>query len=167
MIAARRRLAGTEGPSAEQVDAVLGASRALVGIAAASIAQVDDAVTAPQWRVLVMVDSRGPLNLSAVAAGLGVSSSNASRICDRLIRAGLLDRQASTDDRRNIKLNLTAAGRRLVTKVIRHRRRAITRVLGGMDPDDREVLARAFNRFAAAAGEPANHAAAIIWPVGR
>jgi DNA-binding MarR family transcriptional regulator len=135
-----------------------------VGIAAASIAQVDDGVTVPQWRVLVMVDSRGPLNLSAVAAGLGVSLSNASRICDRLIRAGLLDRQASADDRRNITLNLTGAGRRLVTKVIRHRRRAITRVLGGMDRDEREELARAFERFAAAAGESADDVAAIIWP---
>ena len=114
MTAAQRREADTEAPSTDQVDAVSRASRALVGIAAASIASVDDDVTVPQWRVLVMVDTRGPLNLAAVAAGLDVNPSNASRICDRLIKAGWLDRQESPTDRRNITLSShrrrTAAG---------------------------------------------------------
>ena len=162
----QRRPADTEGPSADQIDAVLRASRALVGIAAESIAAVDDNVTVPQWRVLVMVDTRGPLNLAAVAAGLDVNPSNASRICDRLIKAGLLDRRESPIDRRNITLTLTAAGRRLVTKVVRHRRRAITRALRDMTPGDRDLLAAAFDRFAAAAGEPAYDAVSLIWPGG-
>src|SRR5262249_52051973 len=137
------------------------------GIAAASIAEVDDSVTVPQLRVLVMVDTRGPLNLAAVAAGLDVNPSNASRICDRLIRAGLLDRQESPDDRRNITLRLTDAGRGLVNKVTRHRRTAITRVLRGMDPGDRERLKTALDRFATAAGEPAPDDATMIWPGAR
>ena len=66
----RRRRVAAGGPSADQIDAVLRASRALVGIAAASMAAVDDDVTLPQLRVLVMVDTKGPLNLAAVAAGL-------------------------------------------------------------------------------------------------
>ena len=166
MSTAQRRRADAEAPSTDQVDAVLRASRALVGIAAASIAAVDDNVTVPQWRVLVMVDTRGPLNLAAVAAGLDVNPSNASRICDRLIKAGLLDRQESRTDRRNITLSLTAAGRRLVTKVVRHRRRASTQVLRRMAPHDRELLATAFDRFADAAGEPNYDAVALIWPGG-
>jgi DNA-binding MarR family transcriptional regulator len=156
-----------EGPSADQIDAVMRASRALVGIAAAAVAEVDDSVTVPQLRVLVMVDTRGPLNLAGVAAGLGVNPSNASRICERLIRAGLLDRQESPDDRRNITLSLTAAGRRLVNKVTRHRRTAITRVLRGMDPEDRELLKTALDRFATAAGEPTTDDATMIWPGAR
>ena len=164
----RRRPVAAEGPSADQIDAVLRASRALVGIAAASIAEVDDSVTVPQLRALVMVDTKGPLNLAAVAAGLDVNPSNASRICDRLIRAGLLDRQESPDDRRNITLSLTDAGRRLVNKVIKHRRTAITRVLRDMDPDDRELLTTVLDRFATAAGEPlADDAVTLIWPGGR
>jgi DNA-binding MarR family transcriptional regulator len=111
MTTAQRRRADTEEPSPDQVDAVSRASRTLVGIAAESIAAVDDNVTVPQWRVLAVVDTTGPLNLAAVAAGLDVNPSNASRICDRLIRAGLLDRRESKYDRRNITLSLTAAGR--------------------------------------------------------
>jgi DNA-binding MarR family transcriptional regulator len=168
MSAARRPRVENNAPSADQIDAVLRASRAMVGMAAASIASVDDSVTVPQLRVLVMVDTRGSLNLAAVAAGLGVNPSNASRTCDRLTKAGLLDRQESAEDRRNVTLTLTAAGRRLVSKVTRHRRTAIARVLREMAPDDRERLAIAFDRFATAAGEPtAYDAVTPIWPGGR
>lgn len=100
-----------------------------------------------------------------MAAGLGVNPSNASRICDRLIKAGLLNRQEAADDRRNITLTLSAAGRQLVDKVIEHRRTAIIRVLGDMEPEDREALKTALDRFATAAGEPmAADAATMIWP---
>jgi len=168
MNAARRPRVENNAPSADQIDAVLRASRALMGMAAAAIAAVDDSVTVPQLRVLVMVDTRGSLNLAAVAAGLGVNPSNASRTCDRLTKAGLLDRRESPEDRRNVTLTLTAAGRRLVSKVTRHRRTAIARVLREMAPDDRDRLAIAVDRFATAAGEPtAYDAITLIWPGGR
>jgi DNA-binding MarR family transcriptional regulator len=141
-------------PSAGQIDAVLRASRALVGIAAASIADVDEVVTVPQYRVLVMLHTRGPLNLAAVAAGLDVNPSNASRTCDRLSKAGLLDRRESPEDRRNVTLTLTAEGRRLVDKVTKHRRVAIERVLRNMSAAERDRLAKALGAFATAAGEP-------------
>ena len=87
---------------AAQVDAVLWASRALVGIAASSVAEIGDDVTIPQLRILVIVDTWGPLNLVAVARALAVNPSNASRAVDRLIKAGLLDRRESRADRRNL-----------------------------------------------------------------
>src|ERR1700756_5467603 len=93
----RGRRAAAGGPSPDQIDAVLRASRALVGIAAASMGAVDDDVTVAQSRVWGGVEAKVRLTRGAVAAGLGVNPSNASRICDRLIRAGLLDRQDSPD----------------------------------------------------------------------
>ena len=155
-------------PSADQVDAVLRASRALVGIAAASIAEVDDVVSVPQFRVLVMLHTRGPLNLAAVAAGLDVNPSNASRTCDRLMKAGLLDRRESPDDRRHVTLTLTEAGNALVEKVTKHRRAAIERVLRKMPETDRERLAKALNAFATAAGEPVqDDVLSLAWPLPR
>jgi DNA-binding MarR family transcriptional regulator len=166
MSAAARRSADTK-VSPQQVDAVMRASRALVGIAAASIAEVEELVTVPQLRVLVMVATRGPVNLAAVAAGLEVSPSNASRICDRLMKAGFLDRREDQVDRRNITLTLTEAGRGLVNQVSRHRRTAIQRVLRNMEPRDREQLTAAFERFATAAGEPdGDTPSPLIWAQG-
>ena len=144
------------------------ASRAFVGIAAASLAEVDNQVTVPQLRVLVMVSTQGPLNLNAVAAGLDVNPSNASRTCDRLIRAGLLDRRESTADRRNITLTLTPAGKSLVDSVTRRRRTAIRRILSRMHAADRDALATAMDTFAALAGEPPlDDLNSILWPAVR
>jgi hypothetical protein len=66
------------------VDGVLRASRALVAVAARSIAQVDDTVTLPQYRALVALAARGPQNMGALADELGVHASTATRMCDRL-----------------------------------------------------------------------------------
>ena len=49
------------------VDGVLRASRALVAVAARSIASVDDTVTLPQFRTLVALAARGPQNVGALA----------------------------------------------------------------------------------------------------
>ncbi len=156
MTPAQRSRPSSDRPSADQIDAVLRASRALVGIAAASMADADDVVSVPQFRVLVMLYTRGPLNLAAVAAGLDVNPSNASRTCDRLSKAGLLDRRESPDDRRNVTLTLTDAGRRLVDSVTRHRRVAIERVLRKMSAPERDRLAKALSAFATAADEPSD-----------
>jgi DNA-binding MarR family transcriptional regulator len=142
------------GVSNDQVDAVMRASRALVGITAASIAEVDDRVTVPQLRVVMMIATRGAMNLVAVAAGLGVSSPNASRICDRLLKAGMLDRTEDPQDRRHIALTLTSDGEALVEQLIRRRRTAVRKILRGMPAQERDGLETVMNAFADAAGEP-------------
>lgn len=139
----------------DQVESVMRASRALVGITAASIMTVDDVVTVPQLRVMMMIATRGAMNLAAVADALQVNPSNASRLVDRLLRVGLVDRREAPTDRRNIALTLTADGQALVDGVIRHRRNAIRRALRQMTPERRDLLATVLEDFATAAGEPA------------
>ncbi|KAA0101050.1 MarR family transcriptional regulator [Mycolicibacterium sp. P1-18] len=166
MTAAREALsAGAAYPSDDQVDAILRASRALVGIAAASMADVVDTITVPQFRVLVMLSGRGPLNLGAVAENLNVNPSNASRTCDRLVKANLVCRSESDADRRLVLLSLTPGGRRLVGKVTRRRRAAIRRVLLSMGDEDRDAVAAALASFADAAGEvDEGDALGLFWP---
>lgn len=156
----------SEDALAGQVDEVMRASRAIVGMVAASLAGVEELVTVPQLRVLVMVHTRGPLNLGAVAAGLAVNPSNASRTCERLIQAGLLNRRESAVDRRNITLTLTPAGQRLVDKLTQRRREEIERVLRTMTPAERSAVGAAMGAFASAAGEPEDEAQllALMWP---
>ncbi|MFG1930639.1 MarR family transcriptional regulator [Mycobacterium sp. NPDC048908] len=148
--------------STRQVEAVMAASRALVGMAAASVAEVDDIVTVPQLRVLMMIATRGPMNLGSVATALGVSAPNASRICDRVLKAGLLHRSEDPADRRNITLTLTDEGHALIDRVAQHRRAAIKRVLRKMSARDRETLAHVLDVFAEAAGEPLNLDVAVV-----
>lgn len=153
----------TEQISAKQVDAVMLAARVLVAITAQSVAALAEQVTLPQLRVLVMVVSGGPLNLNAVARGLGVHPSNATRACDRLVAAGLLRRSEDAADRRNLVLELTADGHQLVQMVTRHRRGAIEDILGRMSDRRRHELVPVLQAFTQAAGEISRSGA---WALG-
>jgi DNA-binding MarR family transcriptional regulator len=151
-------------PSAEQIDAVLLASRALVAVAAQSVAGVEDRVTLPQLRVLVMIASRGPQNLASVAAGLGVHASNGTRMCDKLVNAGLLHRSDDPTDRRNLVLQLTPSGQQLVQNMTEHRRTAIANILAKMPAQLRRDLVPALLAFAEGAREiRASEAWALGW----
>lgn len=131
----------------------MAATRVLVAVSAQSVAAVDDVVKLPQLRVLVMVASRGGLNLGAVTAGLGVHPSNATRAVERLAVAGLLDRRDDPTDRRSLVLELSVHGRGLVERVMDERRTKIAEILARMPPSRRRALVPVLRSFAAAAGE--------------
>lgn len=145
------------------VDAVMAAARVLVALSAQSVAGVDDVVTLPQLRALVMIASRRVMNLGAVAQGLGVHPSNATRLVDRLVVAGLLDRSDDPTDRRNLVLELTTAGRDLVDQVMDHRRVAIAEILDRMPASRRRALVPVLRSFADAGGEAPDDA---VWSLG-
>jgi DNA-binding MarR family transcriptional regulator len=140
------------------LDAVMRASRVIAGIVAESVAQAGDVITIPQLRALVLVATRSDVNASAVAAALDVHPSNATRLLDRLVQAGLLDRREAATDRRNVELNLTQEGVQLVDSVMEHRRQAFERILTRMRPAARRRLGTALQAFADAAGEPSESA---------
>jgi DNA-binding MarR family transcriptional regulator len=164
-MAARRSVAeqATSTRLAEQVEAVMLASRVLVGISAQSIAAVEDRVSLPQFRALVVIASLQPVNLARLAQAMGVHASNATRACDRLVALGMIDRRDNPSDRRHLNLALTARGQRIVTRVMNHRRRAIDKALRRMPLAERGQLALVLAAFAVAAGEPP---AADLWATG-
>jgi len=154
----------TAGPETDSVlDALLVASRTLVAVSAQSIATALDEVDLVQFRILVVVASRGPCSLGGVAEAVGLHVSTASRTCDRLVAMGLLDRAASPTDRRNLELTLTAAGQGLVGRAMRARRGALEPVLDNLTVRQQRRLAIALRDFAAAAGEPSDRA---LWAMG-
>jgi DNA-binding MarR family transcriptional regulator len=135
----------------DEVEALMQASKVVSAAIAHSLSTTDAKVTLPQLRVLVMVHDGGPLNMSAVAEGLGVNPSNASRTCDRLVKSGLLDRRDAPDDRRNVELTLTPAGRRLVSSMLRQRQAIFRQVVDRMQPAERSHLAHGLAAFSGAA----------------
>ena len=87
--------------------ALLVASRALVGVAARSLAGVDD-VTLPQYRALVVLTRPVSITIGDLATTLDIHRSTATRLCDRLERKGLvvsrLDEPHGARPRRYFKL---------------------------------------------------------------
>lgn len=141
-----------KGTASREVEAVLTAADVLLRVVASSVAEVEDIVNSPQLRVLVRIHSLGPQNLGGVAAELGVHASNATRICDRLVAAGLIARREDPVDRRYVVLELTRKGEELVNTVLEHRRQAIAEVISRMPAGRRPALAAAMEAFADAAG---------------
>jgi DNA-binding MarR family transcriptional regulator len=121
---------------------------------------VQSRVSAPQARALRAIDQHGPLNLNRLADELGVMPSSASRLCDRLVAAGLINRAFSETSRREITLTLRPAGSQLLAALQAARRAEIAAVLGGMSPAGVHALLYGLREFAAA--QPANqHGKAI------
>jgi DNA-binding MarR family transcriptional regulator len=146
-----------------EIDALLAASRILVGISARSIAAVADIVDITQFRVLVILASRGSASLGTVAETAGLHQSTASRLCDRMVTMGLIDRADDPVDRRQLMLTLTRQGRDLVRRVMTRRRAALESVLARMLKPQRAELISALRGFAAAAGEPSD---CDLWAMG-
>jgi DNA-binding MarR family transcriptional regulator len=136
-------------------DALLTASRLLVAISAHSIAQVDDTITVPQFRTLVILSNRGSVNLATLAGLLGVQPSAAGRMVDRLVSIGLIDRLPHPSSRRELLAALTTRGREVVGQVTGYRRAEIARIVEKMPSTERHGLVRALSAFTAAGGEPA------------
>jgi len=69
-------------------------------------------LTPSQSEVLRILGDHAPLTLTGLGALLVCESgTNPSRLVDRLVGAGLVERVVADDDRRHVTLSLTAAGR--------------------------------------------------------
>lgn len=143
-------------PEVEVPDELLGTvielTRVVAAVIASSVATSDPALTLPQWRVLVLA-SDDSCNVSAVADDLGVHISNASRICDRLVKLGLLERRKAEHDRRNVLLSLTKAGEKYVDAAMEHRRLRVAQALACMTERDRYDFGRCATLFVDAAAQ--------------
>lgn len=148
----------------ELVTALLTASRALVGVSAASLATVEHRVTLSQFRTMVVLSQQGGSTVVGLAGRLDVNPSSAQRQVDRLVGAGLVARAENPDDRRELVLSLTDDGQQMVDEVTRRRRKMLASIVQAMPADQYNSLIDGLDSFTQAAGEPAAaDAAALGW----
>jgi DNA-binding MarR family transcriptional regulator len=103
-----------------------------------------------QLRGLRALEIAPGLNLTGLAERLDIGLPTASRLCDRLEAAGLLERMAHPHKRREVQLSLTTQGRRVLSDVAERRTRTLAAVLRRMETDGRAALSRGLNAFLAA-----------------
>ena len=147
----------------DAVALALVASRALVGVAARSLSALEPDVTLPQYRALVLLSSRGEQRVGTLADALGIHPSTATRLCDRLLTKGLIDRATSEGNRREVSVTISPDGLALVNAVTRNRRREVRHIVGRIDPEARRALIDVFNAFSTAAGELPDDAWKLGW----
>jgi len=145
-------------------EAMLTASRALVAVAARSLAVAAPAdVTLPQYRALVVLAARGPLRVGDLAEALTIHPSTATRLCDRLVERRLVRRAVDRNNRRVTTISLSASGRKVVDDVTEVRRAEIRSIVDRIPPDLRAPAVAALVAFAEAAGEPPQEAWTLGW----
>lgn len=142
---------------------MLAACRLLVAISVRSMAAAEDRLNLFQLRILVVVSSLPGIGMSELAGATGLHVSRASRACDRLVTAGLLNRDEDPHDRRGVRLSVTTAGSAVVKEVAAARRKAIRPTLQRMTPAQRSALVEALTTFAGNADEPAD---IDLWAAG-
>ena len=146
----RRATSGTDEVAALAA-ALTAASRALVSVAIRSVNTAPVDITMTQFRVLTLLESRGEQTVGAIASHIAVDQSNASRLCGRLQRLGMVSRTPSAADRRSVVVGLTSTGRSLIASVDSHRRDEIGRILADLDPARIPDLLEALTVFSDAA----------------
>ncbi|HVW35166.1 MAG TPA: MarR family transcriptional regulator [Acidimicrobiia bacterium] len=130
------------------IAAVLRATPAFVGVALRSLAAAGVDVTLAQYRMLAVLDREAGRNVRDLAARLGVERSTATRMCDRLVRAHLIERRTDPSDRRAVAISLTAEGHEVVAKVTTARRAIVAELLRPLPPDRRQQLVGLLDEFA-------------------
>ncbi len=100
-----------------------------------------------QLKALRILESGPGLNLTALAEGMEIGLPTASRLCDRLEAAGLVERALHPHRRREVQLHLTGHGRQVLHEVASNRSHALAAVLAAMHPAEREALGRGMRAF--------------------
>lgn len=136
---------------ADVVDAVLAANRVFVAVAAGALAGLEPEITLPQFRALVLIDIHGSMTVAELAEALSVVPSTATRMCDRLVAKGLLDRTVDGANRRQMALTLRPEGHSLIAKSTRRRKREVNRLLKSIPPQTQAELATALGALVQAA----------------
>ena len=97
-------------------------------------------ISAAQYRMLTVVQKRGPLSLGKVARILGTAQSTTSEMAARAMKAGLVVKARGPYDGRVVVVELTDAGRQLLRRGRKRIREAYRALYDGLPPGDRDLL---------------------------
>jgi DNA-binding MarR family transcriptional regulator len=126
------------------------ALRGLLELSVGVLSAMEENVSPSHLRALQSLDHLGGAKVTALGDALGVPPSTASRISDRLTAAGLITREVAPDNRRATLLDLTPAGREVLSDLADARAQALERVTAAMTPEERDALLLGAEGFARA-----------------
>lgn len=120
----------------------------LINVAARLMSQEFDAnlnqhgVSIGQWAMLACLWREDGLTISTLSRRTRISEPTAVRTIDRMIRDNLVERSQDENDRRKVCIHLTERGRALRDVLVPCAQQTLSRVLGGVAPEDIEVFVR-------------------------
>jgi DNA-binding MarR family transcriptional regulator len=100
-------------------------------------------LSGPRLSALSVLVFGGPLSLAGLAAAEQVSAPTMTRIVDGLVRAGLATRTPEPENRRQVRIDATDEGRRILEEGRRRRVRVVADRLGRLADSERRAVERA------------------------
>ena len=110
-------------------------------------------ITSQQGSILFMVASGKCLLAAELAREYGIDASAVTRLIDRLEKRGLLTRVRSSEDRRAVRLALTAEGHDIAAKMPQIFNSVLDNLLAGFTPEEVGFLKSMLRRVLINSGE--------------
>ena len=112
-------------------------------------------LTTTQLGVLEALLHKGPLTHRELGRKVLTSAGNMTDVVDKLEARGLVQRVRATADRRQVRVELTAAGRTMIERVFPRHAADIARAMSGLDRGELRVLGALLRRLGMAAAHTA------------
>ncbi|TFF42518.1 MarR family winged helix-turn-helix transcriptional regulator [Pseudomonas sp. RIT623] len=113
-----------------------------------------DGVTAAQFKVLVIATQYQVDTPAELCRYLGLDSGSMTRMLDRLEQKGLVLRKRCPDDRRQVRLALTADGQRLADRLPLVGAAAMNELVGVLQAEELQALEGLLAKILLHAGDP-------------
>jgi DNA-binding MarR family transcriptional regulator len=107
----------------------------------------EEGVTVAEWAVMRALYDADAMAPSALAEKMGMTKGAISKLADRLLDKGLLERADNPDDKRAHNLSLTAAGRSKVPRLAALADENEAEYFGPLTDKERETLDRILKAF--------------------
>ncbi len=104
-------------------------------------AMAEKGLSLSRAKVLMQLDTHGPMNQTALAARLGFAARSVTDAVDALERAGQAIRTDDPEDRRARIVTITPAGRAQLKKAMSIRSAMFTKIFGALDAPERAQFA--------------------------
>ena len=96
-------------------------------------------ITFTQMVVLHLLKERGVCSMTEIAKMFSITSSGATGIVDRMVRAAFLKRVAIPQDRRVINIKLTLKGKKVINALMKQRKKMIVESFRSISAKEREA----------------------------
>jgi DNA-binding MarR family transcriptional regulator len=100
----------------------------------------DPEVSHKEFQAVLMLGIKDWTTMGEVAGVLHLPLSTATNVVDRLLAKGLVERERSVENRRTVRVGLTAKGRQVYQHFVEFQLTMARNMLGALSPGEREIF---------------------------
>lgn len=97
-------------------------------------------LSAPQWEILSLLWQRDGMTQTMLAEASATDKASITRIVDRMVAEGLVERRPDPDDRRAFRIHLEESGKELHQELVPIVGGVIQQAFEGIDPEEQAAL---------------------------